>query len=488
MYVNVFLMSLSDISILKAVFESTADGLLIVANDGKVIEYNHRFAEIWKIPASIFETHDDEKILNFILNQLISPEKFIAKVKELYKDPEAVSNDTVEFLDGRFFERFSRPLKVGQTIMGRVWSFRDVTDYKKSQEFFSAIAHLSPDIVSLIDESGKLVFNSKAAERIHGYAPDELIGKNTLSLIHNEDQKKVSEAMEEVLSKPGSIQTVEYRYLNKDGSWSWMEAAACNQIHNPLIRGLVTISREIENRKKLENDLNRTVKERDEFISIASHELKTPITSILLQLQMLQRYKMKLPSSGETKRFEDLDGLIDQVQSMQRLIDDLLSISRIRTGKLSMEFEEHNFSLLVQKIIERFQGVFEAAACTLDVKVEDEIFIVCDKTRISQVLFNLMTNAAKYAPGTLIQIALKKQDSTAVFSIRDHGKGIPEDQKEFIFGLFERASGNDYITGLGIGLFISRNIVEGHKGSIFVQSEHGKGAEFIFNLPLKVCP
>lgn len=478
-------MNLDNISILKAVFESTADGLLIVGNDGKVIEYNHRFAEVWKIPASVLETQDDEKLLSFILNQLIHPEKFIAKVKELYQDPEAISNDTVEFLDGRFFERYSRPLKVGQITMGRVWSFRDVTDYKKSQEFFSAIAHLSPDIVSLIDETGKLLFNSKAAERIHGYAPDELIGKNTLSLIHDEDQNKVSEAMAKVLSVPGSIQTVEYRYRNKDGSWSWMEAAACNQIHNPLIRGLVTISREIGNRKKLENDLTRTVKERDEFISIASHELKTPITSILLQLQMLQRYKkMKTPATTDTKRFENLDGLVDQVQSMQRLIDDLLSISRIRTGKLSMEFEEHNFSDLLLTTIERFKGVFEEANCSLDVKIEEDIFITCDKIRISQVLFNLMTNAAKYAPGTLIKIALTKQDSSVSFSIRDHGNGIPEDQKEFIFGLFERASENNCVTGLGIGLFISRNIVEGHKGTIYVQSEHGKGAEFIFKLPL----
>lgn len=477
-------MTLDNLSVLKAVFESTADGILIVGNDGKVIESNNRFAEIWKIPRDLIETHDDEKLLNFILTQLISPEKFISKVKDLYSDPEAISNDTIEFLDGRFFERYSRPLKVGDKTEGRVWSFRDITDYKKNQEFFSAIANLSPDIVSLIDESGKLVFNSKAAERIHGYAHEELINKNTFDLIHPDDQKKVSDTMAKILSAPEEIQTVEYRYLNKNGSWAWMEASASNQIHNPWIRGLVTISREIGKRKKLENELNQTLKERDEFMSIASHELKTPISSILLQLQMLQRYRKRLPDLEGGKRFEDIDGLVEQVQSIQRLIDDLLSVSRIRTGKLSLELEKQDFTTLVKTVVDRFKGMFEEAHCPLSLEIEENIFVSCDKIRITQVLFNLMSNSVKYAPGTQIDIKLKEENNFAVFSIRDHGKGIPKDKKEFIFGLFDRAVSNNYVSGLGIGLYISRSIIEGHKGTIFLQSEPGKGAEFIFKLPM----
>lgn len=476
-------MDLDNLSVLKAVFESTADGILIVGNDGKVIESNRRFAEIWKIPKDLIDTHDDEKLLNFILNQLISPEKFISKVTELYNDPDAISHDTISFLDGRFFERFSRPLKVGDVSMGRVWSFRDITEYKKREEFFSAIAQLSPDIVSLIDDSGKLVFNSSAAERIHGYGPEELIGKNTFDLIHEEDQQTVADTMVKLLSQPGSVYTVEYRYRNKDGSWAWMEAAASNQIENPFVRGLVTISREIGKRKKLENDLNQTLKERDQFMSIASHELKTPISSMLLQLQMIQRYGQS--GSAEIKRYQDLNGLVEQVQSMQRLIEDLLSVSRIRTGKLSMEMEKQNFSELVLKVIEQFKAMFQEAGCELRVHVTENLFINCDKVRITQVLFNLMSNAVKYAPKTLIEIKVKQENSSAVFSIHDHGHGIPDDKKDFIFGLFERASSKSYVSGLGIGLYISRNIIEGHKGTIEVQSEPGKGAEFIFKIPLK---
>jgi two-component system sensor histidine kinase/response regulator len=479
-------MKLDGPTILKAIFESTADGLLIVGNDGKVIDYNHRFAELWKIPAELLETKDDDKLLGYILGQLIDPKNYISKVKELYKNYEAESNDTVEFLDGRFFERYSRPLKVEGETMARVWSFRDVTEHKKSQEFFSTITDLSPDIVSLIDESGKVVFNSTAAERIHGYTQEEMIGRNTFEFIHKEDQANVASAMAQLLADPQSILSIQYRFLNKNGTWSWMEATASNQIKNPLIRGMVTISREIGKRKQLEADLNRAIQERDEFISISSHELKTPITSVLLQLQMLQRYKIQLrPDGAESKkRFEDLDGLVDQIQSIQRLIDDLLSVSRIRTGKLSMEFSVEDFSTLLRLTLKRFNELFLEAGCSLKVNIEEGINVSCDKTRISQVFFNLMTNAAKYAPGTLIEINLKSAMGYAEFTIRDHGQGIPEDKKDFIFGLFERGTSQNYVTGLGIGLYISRSIVEGHKGTIDIESESGKGATFCIRLPL----
>ena len=478
-------MKLDGPSLLKAVFESTADGLLIVGNDGKVIDYNNRFAELWKIPSEILDTQNDEKILGFILGQLISPEKFISKVKDLYNDPEAESNDTIEFLDGRFFERYSRPLKVESVTMGRVWSFRDVSAHRKSQEFFSTITSLSPDIVSLIDESGKLVFNSTAAERIHGYSQSEMIGRNTFELIHEDDLQAVTDAMALLLADPESIQSVQYRYRNKDGSWSWMEAAASNQIKNPLIRGMVTISREITKRKKLEAELNRALKERDEFISISSHELKTPITSVLLQLQMLQRYKKSQDDMPESKkRYEDMDCLVDQVQSLQRLIDDLLSVSRIRTGKLSMEFKLEDFSALLHITLKRFNEMFLEAGCTLNVNIEDGISIPCDKIRMTQVFFNLMTNAAKYAPGSLVEISMKCLPGVVEFSIRDHGPGIPDNKKDFIFGLFERGSSQNYVTGLGIGLYISRSIIEGHNGTIHIESEHGKGSTFYIRLPL----
>lgn len=478
-------MELDNLSILRAVFDSTADGLLIVGNDGKIIEFNSRFSELWKIPLNILETKNDEKVLNFILGQLSNPEKFLAKVMELYKNQDAISHDTIEFSDGRFFERYSRPLQVENVTVGRVWSFRDVTAQKKSQELFAAITDLSPDIISIIDAQGVLVYNSAAAERIHGYDKDELIGMNTTNLIHEDDREIVSSVLGETVTRPGTINSVQYRYKNKDGSFSWMEATASNQIQNPQIQGVVVISREINKRKQLENDLSEALRLRDDFISMATHELKTPISSIKLQLQMLKRSKKSLSDrTTATSKVEDIDGLIDQVHTLQRLIDDLLNVSRIRTGKLVLEPEIENLSLLVETTVHRFRPLFKNAGCELEVNIKENIFLLCDKVRMEQVLVNLFSNTIKYAPGTLVQIELSKNEKFAEFKIKDHGMGVSANKLESIFGLFERGVHENYASGLGVGLFISRSIIEGHRGTISVESTEGNGATFILKLPV----
>lgn len=124
----------SSISLLEATLESTADGILVVNHEGKVIRFNQRFLELWTIPQDVADTQDDEKLLGHVLSQLKYPDRFIAKVKDLYANPEASSIDVLEFRDGRVFERFSLPQKIGDKIVGRVWSFRDITETKRLQK------------------------------------------------------------------------------------------------------------------------------------------------------------------------------------------------------------------------------------------------------------------------------------------------------------------------------------------------------------------
>jgi two-component system sensor histidine kinase/response regulator len=478
-------MELDHTDLLQAVFESTAEGVLVVNESGKVIQSNERFQALWKIPADVLNTKDDEKLLNFILNQLHDPKSFIDKVKELYSAPDALSNDQIEFKDGRIFERFSRPLKLGGTSVGRLWNFRDVTEQKKSQQVFAAITELSPDIISIVGPEGKLTYNSSAAERIHGYKNEDLIGLNTLDLIHPDERDYVSRELAILLQKPGGFATVQYRYKNKNGSYSWMEATAYNQIDNPSIQGVVTISREIEKRKQLEVDLKDALSLRDDFMSIASHELKTPLTSIKLQLQMMLRSQASDHKKSDLSlRSESMNNLLDQVASLQRLIEDLLSVSKIRTGQLYLSLAEENLSKCVRKLVDQYQELFQEANCSLDVSIEDDIILNCDRVRIEQVFINLMANAIKYAPGTQINIQLRKLAGAVEFRIKDHGPGIPGEKQDLIFGRFERATSTSYTSGLGIGLFISKNIIEGHGGTIHVESVLHKGATFIVRLPL----
>jgi two-component system, sensor histidine kinase and response regulator len=476
-------MQMDLLSLLKAAFESTADGLLIVDLQGRVVHFNHRFQELWNIPPEVLATKDDEKLISFILDQLIGPDDFIGQIRALYQNTEAHSKDQIKFKDGRVFERLSRPLRMDETTIGRIWSFSDVTEHHQREEVLTAITDLSPDIISIVGADGKLLFNSKAAERIHGYAPNELIGQVTLNLIHPEDQAMVAEKMQELLAGPGHLVTAQYRYRNQDGSYCWMEATATSQIDNPLIRGIVTISRDITARKQLENELNSALKLRDEFISITSHELKTPLTSMKLQLQMLKRSKRPLlPTQEAGSRAENLDKFIGQVQVLQRLIDDLLSITRIRAGMFSMDFQQQDLSETVLESIDLFQEVLKDAGCNLLVEIEPGLILKHDKQRFQQVVSNLLSNAAKYAPGRPVEVVLRREGSEALLWVRDQGPGVPSGQEQKIFGLFDRSDSVEKIPGLGIGLYLSRCLVEQHGGRIEVESPDDGGARFMVRL------
>jgi signal transduction histidine kinase len=122
------------LSLLKATLESTADGILVVDREGKIVSYNQRFKQMWRIPQSVIATRDDNEALSFVLNQLKEPDIFLSKVKELYLKPESESYDVLDFKDGRVFERYSMPQKIGDDVVGRVWSFRNITDRKMAEE------------------------------------------------------------------------------------------------------------------------------------------------------------------------------------------------------------------------------------------------------------------------------------------------------------------------------------------------------------------
>src|SRR4249920_3274180 len=122
------------LSLLRATLESTTDGILVVDRQGKILSCNQQFAAMWNIPSAVLDARDDDRALAYVLNQLKDPQRFLKKVRELYGDPHAESFDVVEFLDGRVFERYSKPQLVAGEAVGRVWSFRDVTEKRKAEE------------------------------------------------------------------------------------------------------------------------------------------------------------------------------------------------------------------------------------------------------------------------------------------------------------------------------------------------------------------
>ncbi len=227
------------------------------------------------------------------------------------------------------------------------------------------------------------------------------------------------------------------------------------------------------------------IKARDEFVSIASHELKTPITSLKMQLQMMLRAidPVKGSSTPIPKMIKSLQNSSSQVDRLTMLIEDLLDITRIQTGKLTYKFEKVDMSKLVQEVLERFSEEFRYANYVFHSDLEENVVVLCDRYRIEQVVANLLSNAIKYGANNPVYISVKNGNGKAYIIVKDSGLGIIKDMQSKIFERFERAISSTNISGLGLGLYITKQIVDAHQGSIEVESEITKGSTFKVCLP-----
>jgi signal transduction histidine kinase len=233
-------------------------------------------------------------------------------------------------------------------------------------------------------------------------------------------------------------------------------------------------------------ELEDAVRIRDDFMSIVSHELKTPLNTLILEVQLrkLQLGRNNFAAFSEDKLRQMVDKDERQIQSLIRLIDDMLDVSRIRTGKLSIRPSHVDLGKLAASVVENFAPQMEASGCTLLFQRPEPIAGVWDEFRIEQVLANLLTNAMRYGAGKPVQVNVSATSTDACLEVRDHGIGISQKSLDRIFCQFERAEGSESSAGLGLGLFIAEQIVKAHNGRIQVESEEGKGALFRVLLPL----
>lgn len=224
-------------------------------------------------------------------------------------------------------------------------------------------------------------------------------------------------------------------------------------------------------------------KRKDDFVNIASHELKTPLTSMKIYIESLRRRVQEL---NDDQAHKILQRIQIQTDKLQELVNDLLDVSRIQTGKLQFTKDEFVLNDLISEIVEGFAESEKKQVIVYSGKTP--IRVLADRFRIYQVVTNLLTNAIKYSPpGSAIRIVTKRQDNRAIVSVADSGIGIAKEQQKKIFDRLYQVTEPKEKTfpGLGIGLYISKEIVKRHRGSIWVESQKGKGSTFYFSLPLQ---
>lgn len=237
----------------------------------------------------------------------------------------------------------------------------------------------------------------------------------------------------------------------------------------------------------LYQEAQKAIRLREEFISIASHELKTPLTPLKMQLYLLREFLRTgeiTVGSRAPELLRLIEGSSQQVEKITRLVDEMLDTSQIRAGHLPMNFEGVDLGRLISNVIESLRSGFDSAKSYVEFKTEGDLYGFFDPIRMEQAITNLLTNAIKYGAGKPIKIIVQSKAGIVHISIQDFGIGIARADQDRIFEPFERATTVQKFGGMGLGLYIARRIIQAHGGSIQVESVLGKGSTFLINIPL----
>lgn len=384
-------------------------------------------------------------------------------------------------------------------ILRKVY-LKTLAEAKREQNHYLVLANKSLQPITLYDKTGKILFASKSIDDLLGISGNLLIGKNLEDFMPEENKKTFQSFYKEIIKKPLEKNSIEVQLKQKNGSLIWVHSDVVNLLKDNNVRAILSSFQDITKQKELDRQrigsLKRereartvaeaAVKARDEFLSIASHELKTPLTTVLLQLQNTLRriLTQSLADFSGVDLVKSLKIAEQQSQRLSILIKDLLNVSLVSTGKLQLEKEEADLSKLVRSLVQRFEAEIKLSGSEIKLNAKNPLIISLDTVRIEQAISNILVNALKYGKRKPVEITVEKDKIWATVSIKDHGPGIHKKYQDVIFEPFERVNGNQ-VKGLGVGLFIAKQIARAHKGNIAISSTPGHGAEFLLKLPLK---
>jgi signal transduction histidine kinase/PAS domain-containing protein len=476
--------------LLRNTLEATADGILVVDRAGHITSYNQRFLSLWDIPHDLAVKGSDDALLRYVLDQLEEPEQFLDGVQTLYASPERESFEVLRFRNGRVFERYSRPQRVAFAIVGRVWSFRDVTERERllaakamAIDVWRLLASL--DLRSALDSAVKVI-----APSLGTACAIEVFGDPEIAASHSLDPERPFAPVwppevrggESVIYDREGVSQLAVPIAINDVVVGAMAVASTTRRHT---RADLEIAERIAARIALAIDNARlharaeqALGSREEFLSIAAHELRGPLSALNLAVQTLRHRDVPEPMRDRLLSLVEREG-----RRLTRFTEDTTDIMRARAGTLSFRNARVDLVDVVRETLTRLRTDIQRSGSMVSVAATHSVVGHWDRVRLEQIVTNLVVNALKFGLGRPVEIAVSAADGWATLTVSDHGLGVPASHRETIFRPFERAVSVRHYGGLGLGLFIVRTIVSQYGGTVQVEPRDHGGSRFVVRLP-----
>lgn len=507
---QVALKNQKSLSLMEATLEATDNGILVVDRQGVITSANRRFTEMWRIPEALLASHDDQRVLQHVLDQLQDPDQFIAKVQELYATPEASSRDTLHFRDGRIFARFSHPHSLGREVVGRVWSFLDVSEEQhakqqvvelsealtaelerseQQREQLQTLLEAIPDLVWMKDSKGVFLSCNPAFEKLMGAKTAAILGRTDYEFFPAEVVEKFHADDAAAVMQSTPVVRQEWVTFASDGHRALLEtvkSAVWGRDHRLI--GVLGIARDITQNHLLLEKLERATHEaqrsneaKSMFLASMSHELRTPLNAIIGFTQILG---MEAGAPLTAAQREAVTHILSSSHHLLGLINEVLDLARIESGQIELAVTAVALDPILDAALTMSQPLADRRQITLRRGGGRDAVIVADPNRVRQIVLNLLSNAVKYnREAGQVVVSYQQQQERLRLSVIDTGWGIPAEKQEQLFQPFQRLGAERTpIEGSGIGLLICRRLAEAMGGTISFESEVGIGSCFWLDL------
>jgi PAS domain S-box-containing protein len=472
----------------RQLIQSLPIAFYIYDPEGRITLYNEAAANLWgREPDTTKELWSGAWKLYSPDGKLISPEQSPMAMAIREGNPLQDEEIIIERPDGVKLNVLAYPKPIFDTtgkIIEAVSMLIDITRHKRveqalreSEARFHKLADSAPVLIWLSGTDKRFTYFNKTWLSFTGRLLEQEIGNGWIEGVHPEDVDRCRAVYQNYFDGRKEFQ-MEYRLRRFDGEYRWMLDYGI-PLFSPdnQFTGYIGSCTDITGRIELE-------KHKDELIGIASHELKTPVTSIKAYTQfLLSGFKLK----GDEESVALLTKMEFQIDKLTQLIYDFLDVTKIQAGNFKLNFTIFNIKQMIEETVSFLQTTTKKHTLMKDIQIPEKIH--GDRVRIAQILENFITNAIKYSPNpSSILIKAEVIDNNKIeISVKDQGMGIPATMKDKVFERFFRIDHKDSMTypGVGLGLYLSREIMRLHGGSIGVDSEEGKGSTFYFSFPLK---